>query len=46
MGHKEEAVYDKDDEALAEDSQRGGGCPIPGDIQGQAERGSEHLMEL
>ena len=24
----------------------GGGCPIPGDIQGQAGWGSEHLMEL
>ena len=28
-------------EALAQVAQRGGGCPIPGDIQGQAGQGSE-----
>jgi len=28
-------------EALAQVAQRGGGCPIPGNIQGQAGRGSE-----
>ena len=27
-------------------AQRCGGCPIPGDTQGQAGWGSEHLMEL
>ena len=27
-------------------TQRGGGYPIPRDIQGQAGWGSEHLMEL
>jgi len=27
-------------------AQRGGGCPVPADSQGQAGRGSEHLMEL
>ena len=32
-------------DALAQVAQRGGGCPIPGDIQGQVEWGSEHLME-
>ena len=28
---------------LAQVAQRGGGCPVPGDAQGQAGRGSEHL---
>ena len=31
----------KSGEALAQVAQRGGGCPIPGDIQGQAGQGSE-----
>ena len=38
--------YNKGSEALAQVVQRGGGHPIPGDTQGQAGRGSEHLMEL
>ena len=33
--------YSKDSEALAQVAQRGGGCPIPGDIEGQAGWGSE-----
>ena len=33
-------------DALAQVAQRGGECPVPGDIQGQAELGSEHLIEL
>ena len=33
-------------EALAQAAQRGGGCPIPGDIQGKTEWGSEHLTDL
>ena len=33
-------------EALAQVAQRGSGCSIPGDSQGQARQGSEHLMEL
>ena len=33
-------------EALEKVAQRGRGCPIPGDIQGQAGWSSEHLMEL
>ena len=32
--------------ALAQLAQRSGGCPVLGDTQGQAGRGSEHLMEL
>ena len=36
----------KGGEALAWVVQRGGGCPNPGDTQGQARWGSEHLMEL
>ena len=43
-GYKEEVFHNKDGEALV--AQRGGGCPIPGDTQGQAGHGSEHLMEL
>lgn len=27
-------------------TQRGNGCPIPGDIQGQSGSGSEHLIKL
>ena len=33
--------YDKAGETLEQAAQRGGGCPIPGDILGQAGRGSE-----
>jgi len=33
-------------EALAQFAQKGGGFPNPGDTQGQAGWGSEHLMEL
>ena len=29
-------------ETLAQVTQRGGGCPIPGDTQGEAGWGSEH----
>ena len=35
--------YDKDSEALEQGVQRGSGCPIPEDIQGQAGQGSEQL---
>ena len=31
---------------MAQAAQRGGGCPVPGDTQGQAGWDSEHLMEL
>jgi len=31
---------------MAQVAQIGGGCPTPGDIQGQAGWGSELLMEL
>lgn len=41
--YKESVLYDKGSEAQ---EQRGGGFPIPEDIQDQAERGSEHLFEL
>ena len=33
-------------EALAQVALRGGGCPAPGDTQGQAGWDSEHLMLL
>ena len=33
--------YDEGGEALQEAAKRGAGCPIPGDTQGQAGRGSE-----
>ena len=46
IAYKKIAFYCKGGEALAQVAQRGGGCPIPGDTQGQAGRGSEHLMEL
>ena len=35
-GYKEKVFYDQGGEALAQVAQRGGGCPVPGDIQGQA----------
>ena len=46
IGQKEKSFYSKGGEALAQVAQRGGGCPIPGDIQGWAGQGPEHLMEL
>jgi len=33
--------YGEGGETLEQAAQRGGRCPIPGDIQGQAEQGSE-----
>lgn len=39
-------IYNKSSEALAQVFQTGGGHPIPGDIQCQSGRGSEHLIEL
>ena len=39
--HKEKLFYSKGGEALAQVAQRGGGCPIPGDTQGQAGWDSE-----
>ena len=33
--------YHKGGEALAQVAQRGGGCPVPADAQGEAGRGSE-----
>ena len=38
--------YNEGSEALAQVTQRGGECLIPGDTQSQAGQGSEHLMEL
>ena len=37
----ESFFYDKDGETLGQVAQRGCGCPIPGDIQGQGGPGSE-----
>ena len=44
--NKEEIFYNKDGEAVELVAQRVGGSPIPGDIQGQAGWGSEHLLQL
>ena len=41
-GYKKNIFYDNGSEALEQVSQRGGACPVPGDIQGQAGRDSEH----
>ena len=38
MGYKEKVFYNKHSEALEQAVQRGGGCSIPGEIQGQAGR--------
>ena len=43
-GYEGVVLYSKDGEALTQVAQRGGGCSVPGDIQGQAGQGSEHLI--
>ncbi|KAK4828390.1 hypothetical protein QYF61_026128 [Mycteria americana] len=40
--YNEEIFYDEGGETLEQVSQRGGKCPIPGNIQGQVGRGSEY----
>ena len=40
-GCEEEVFYDKEGKALARVAQQCGGCPVLGDIPGQARRGSE-----
>ena len=45
-GYKEEDFYSKGGEALAQVAQRGAGCPVLEDIQGQAGWGSEHQIQL
>ena len=34
--------YSEGGETLAQIAQRGGRCPVPGNVQGQDGRGSEH----
>ena len=46
FGIRKKLFYNKGGEALAQVAQRGGGCPIPGDTQGQAGRDSEYLINL
>ena len=41
MGKNIYIFYDKSNEALEQVAQRGGGCYVSGDIQGQAGWGSE-----
>ena len=41
VGYKEKVFYSASGEASKHIVQTGGGSPIPGDIQGQAEWGSE-----
>ena len=43
IGYKEGVFYNKGVEALEQVAPRGGGCPILGDIQGQAGQGSEQF---
>jgi len=40
----ETRFYNNGGEALEQIAQRGGGCPVPGDIQGQAGSGSEQAV--
>ena len=40
MRYKEEVFYNKGGEALEQDAQIGGGCPIPEDTQCQAGPGN------
>ena len=46
MDIRKKVFYSEGGEALEQAAQRGGGCPVPGDTQGEAGPGSEHLMEL
>ena len=39
LAYEEEVFYAEGGEALAQVAQRGCGCPIPGDFQGEAESG-------
>ena len=41
IGYKEKAFYNTGGEAVTRVAQRGSGCPIPADTQGQAGWGSE-----
>ena len=45
FGSEGKASFNKGGEALAQVAQRCGGCPVLRDSQGQAGRGSEHLLE-
>ena len=38
---RKKVFYSKDGEVLAQVAQRGGGCPIPEDTQGEAGQGSD-----
>jgi len=40
-GYKEETVYAEGGETLAEVAQKGGRCPITGNVPGQVGQGSE-----
>ena len=42
QGYKENVFYSKGGETLGQVAQKGGGCPVPGDIQGQTGASSEH----
>ena len=42
----EKDLYNEGSEALAQIAQRGGGCPVPGDIHGQAGWDSELLSTV
>jgi len=44
--YKEKVFYNEGSKAQEQVAQRCGGCPIPGDTQGQAGWGSEHLIQL
>ena len=44
VGHKEKVFYNKGGEALDQVAQRGRGCPILGDTQGQAGGALSNLM--
>ena len=45
-GYEGEVFYNKGSEALEQVTQRCGGSPVPGDTQGQAAWGFQHLTEL
>jgi len=47
LDFKEDIFYNEGGETLKQVAQRGGQCPIPGNVQGQVGQGSEqhHLVE-
>ena len=46
IGYKEKMFFNKSSKSLEQVALGNGRCSVPADVQGQAARGTEHLMEL